>query len=147
MNNENVKPSDRATLVGVIDPDVSPAATYTTGWIDMALWGSLMGVIFAGTLGTNATVDGKFEQATSAAGAGAKDVTGKAITQLTQAGTDSDKQAILNLQGEDLDVPGGFRWARLSVTVAVATSDLGAAVFGFDSRYAPADASTVDEVV
>jgi hypothetical protein len=77
----NAKPSELAAVVGVIDPDANSAATTTTGWIDMRDWGSLLAVIMAGVLGSSATLDAKFEQATSSGGAGAKDVTGKAITQ------------------------------------------------------------------
>lgn len=149
--NLNLKPSDRAAVVGVIDPDATAASTVTTGWISIANFASVMAVISAGTLGTNATVDAKFEQATDASGTGAKDVTDKAITQLTQAGTDdSDKQAVINCQQQDLDVANDFAFVRLSVTVGTATSDLGAVVLGLDPAYGPAsdnDASTVAEIV
>lgn len=147
MPNPNVKPSDRAILAAVIDPDAYTAAAYSTAYVSMALHGSIMAVIYAGTLGSSATVDAKLEQATTSAGGSVKDITGKAITQLTQAGTDSDKQAIINCQSEDLDVAGGFDWVRLTVTVGTATSDMGGAIYAFDPRYAPTDATTVDEVV
>jgi len=146
--NPNVKPNEQCTLVGVIDPDAYTAATYTSGWVSLVdfLW--LMAIVFAGTLGTNATLDAKLEQATDASGTGAKDVTGKAITQLTQAGTDSDKQAILLCRGEELDRANGFTHVRLSMTIAVATSDAAAALFGCYARYQPEDdLSTVDEVI
>ena len=147
MGNPNIKPNDRCTLVGVIDPDANAAATYLTGAIDMAAFESCMAVIFAGTLGTNATVDAKLTQATSSGGT-YKDITGKAITQLTEAGTDSDKQAIINCRADELDVANGYRYVKLSMTVAVATSDTGAALFGLDPRYSPpTDATTVDEIV
>lgn len=143
-------PSDRVAVVGVIDPDVQTAATYTSGWIDMADFASIMAVVMAGTLGSSATLDAKLEQATSAAGAGAKDITGKAIAQLTQAGTDSDKQAIIECFADDLDLENAFTHVRLSMTVGTATSDAGAIVLGLDPRYPPArnsDAATVDEIV
>jgi hypothetical protein len=148
--NSNVKPSDRAAIVGNIDPDAYAAGTYTTGWINMADFLSIMAIVQAGTLGSSATVDAKLEQATSAAGAGAKDVTGKAITQLTQAGTDSDKQAVINLFANELDINNGFTHARLSITVGTATSDAGGIVIGFDPVKDVAsanDAATVDEIV
>ena len=149
MSYPNVRPSDRAVVAGVIDPDANAAATYTTGWIDMGLFAAIMAIVFAGTLGASATIDAKLEQATDSSGTGAKDITGKAITQLTQAGTDkSDKQAIINCRAEELDVDNSFRYVRLSMTVAAATSDSGAVVLGMDARYAPAaDAASVDEVV
>jgi hypothetical protein len=147
LSNPNVKPSDRAVILGVIDPDANAAATYTTGWVAMKNFLSLMAIIFAGTLGSSATLDAKFEQASDGSGTGVKDITGKAITQLTQAGTDSDKQAVINLKGEDLDVANNFSHVRLSMTVGTATSDSGGVLLGLDPVFAPTDATTVDEVV
>lgn len=150
MTQKTVRPSDRFAVVGVIDPDAYTANTYTTGWIDMTQYNELMAIVMAGTLGASATLDAKFEQASDGSGTGAKDVTGAAITQLTQAGSDSDKQAIINLWGEDLDVDNGFTHARLSMTIATATSDAGAVVLGGAKRHGAAssgDLSSVDEIV
>lgn len=150
MTAKTIQPSDRAAVVGVIDPDATVASTVTTGWISMLDYSNIMAIVMAGTLGAAATVDAKIEQATDASGTGVKDVTGALITQLTQAGGDSDKQAVINLNAEDLDVDGGFTHARLSVTVAVATSDVGAVVLGLDKRYLKAsagDLASVDEIV
>ena len=86
----------------------------------------------------------------TARGTGAKDITGKAITQLTQAGTDSNKQAIINLHRDELDLANSYTHVRLSHTVATATSDSAAILLGFDPRYNTAsdnDAATVDEIV
>jgi hypothetical protein len=146
----NVKPSDRVAVVGVIDPDVTTASTVTTAWIDMAKFGALMAIVMAGTLGSSATLDAKFQQATDSSGTGAKDITGKAIAQLTQAGTDSDKQAIINLFQNELDIDNGFTHVQLSLTVGTATSDAGAIVLGFDpvkGQAALSDLATVDEIV
>ncbi|ETX26609.1 hypothetical protein RISW2_21825 [Roseivivax isoporae LMG 25204] len=147
---KTLNPSQVAGVVGVIDPDANAAATYTTGWIAIGDWRSLMAIVMAGSLGTSATIDAKLEQAQDATGTGVKDVPNSAITQLTQAGTDSDKQAIIECWGEDLDLVEGFTHVRLSMTVAAATSDCGAIVLGFDPRYGPAserDAATVAEIV
>ncbi len=148
--NSNVKPSDRVAVVGNIDPDAYAAGTYTTGWIDMSKFLAIMAIVQAGTLGSSATLDAKLEQAQSSGGTGAKDITGKAITQLTQAGTDSDKQAVINLFANDLDINNGFTHARLSITVGTATSDAGGIVLGLDpvkDVASASDASTVDEIV
>jgi hypothetical protein len=147
---QNALASEIAAVVATIDPDVTTASTVTSDWVDMGLFDQIMAVVMAGTLGTSATLNAKIEQATSSAGAGAKDLTGKLITELTQAGTDSDKQAIINVRAEELDIDNGFSFARLSMTVGVATSDAGAIVLGFGPRYGPAsdnDLSTVDEIV
>ena len=144
--NPNILPSDRARVVGVIDPDVTVASAVSTGWVSMSDYGALLCMVMVGTLGTSATVDAKIEEATDSSGTGVQDLTGKAITQLTQAGTDSDKQAIINVFSADLTAT--FTHVRLTVTVAVATSDVGAVVFGFDPRYEPGtDLTSVDEIV
>ena len=143
-------PSEKIFLADVIDPDVTVASTVTTAWLpadDAHQW---LAVILAGTLGTSATVDAKIEQGQTVSGTNAKDLTGSAITQLTQAGTDSDKQALIQFNTEQLDIANSFDHFRLSVTVAVATSDLAAFVIGLTPKYKPAsqfDASTVDEIV
>ena len=146
--NFNILPSNRAPVVGVIDPDAYAAAAYSTAWIHIGTYKSIMAIVMAGTLGSSATLDAKLEQATTSGGAGVKDVTGKAITQLTQAGTDSDKQAVINCRDDELDVANDFDYVRLTVTVGTATSDAGAVVLGLDSPVQPAaDLSSVDEVV
>ena len=150
MNAPNIKPSDRAAILAAIDPDAAAAGTVNTAWIDVTNWQNLMAIAMAGDLGASATLDAKLQQATTNAGAGAKDVAGKAITQLTQAGTDGDKQAIINCSQYDLDFANGFKFVRLSMTVAVAASEIGGLLLGFDPRYNTAsdnDATTVDEIV
>lgn len=149
MGNPNVLPSNRGVLAGVIDPDATAAGTVTTGWVSMATYQSIQAIALAGTLGASATFDAKLEQATDSSGTGAKDISGKAITQLTQAGTDeSDKQGIINCRGDELDIAGGFDHVRLSVTVATATSDACGLILGYDAYYQPAtDAASVAEVV
>ena len=101
--NTNKLPSEVVAIGGVIDPDVTAASTVVSDYMSMADFESAMAIILAGTLGSSATLDAKLVQATDASGTGAKDITGKAITQLTQAGTDSDKQAIINCRAEELD--------------------------------------------
>lgn len=146
----NNRPSERVAVLGNIDPDVYTANTYVTPWVAVANWASLMAIVFAGTLGSSGTLDAKIEQASDGSGTGAKDLSGSAITQLTQAGTDSDKQAIINFRAEDLDINNGFTHVRLSMTVATATSDASGVLLGLDPRQGPAsdnDASSVDEIV
>lgn len=150
----NQLPTEQAAVVGVIKPDAHTAATYTSGWIALKDFKRFMAVVMAGDLGSSATLDAKLQSATAAAGTNPADISGAAITQLTQAGTDSNKQAIINL---DVDHLAGQTTAgspithfRLSMTVATATSDAGALILGFDPQYAPAsdsDATTVDEIV
>ncbi len=150
MSAKTVALASVLAVLEAIDPDAQSAGTYTTGWISGQNYQDFMAVIMAGTLGASATVDAKFEQASDSSGTGAKDVSGAAITQLTQAGGDSDKQAVISVSVDDLDLENGFSHFRLSLTVATAACDLGAVVLGGSGRYGPAaqyDAASVAEVV
>jgi len=148
--NPNLLASQEAAVAGVIDPDAYAVSTVTSGWISMATFKKIQAIVMAGTLGALATLDAKLEQATDAGGSGAKDITGKSITQLTQAGGDSDKQAIINCRDNELDIANSFTHVRLSMTIAVLASDAGAIVMGHSEAYGPAsdnDLSSVDEIV
>lgn len=148
MRNANILPSDDVRIVGVIDPDANTAGALSTAWVSMSSFQNVMAIVMAGTLGSSGTLDAKLEQATDGSGTGVKDITGKAITQLTQAGTDSDKQAVINCRADELDVANGFDYVRLTMTTAVATSDSAALLLGLDQRYEPtADLASVDEIV
>lgn len=138
----------QAPPVAVINPQSATAGTYTTGWVDLAKFSRLYAILLIGAITGSGTVDAKFEQATSAAGAGAKDVDDTDITQLTGAGTDSNKQVTVEVRQAQVDVAGGFRWVRLSVTTATAASLAAAVVLGIGARFEPAtQATTVDENV
>lgn len=147
--NSNIKPSDRFTLLTVIDPASLTAGTYTTGWVDMSDFENVLAVIAVGAMESSGTLDAKLEKATSGAGAGAADISGKAITQLTDAGTDDNKQVLINLRASELAHPTiAYTHARLSVTTATAASLGFAGIFGVDAKYGVAShAATVDQVV
>lgn len=148
MGYPNVKPSSRITVAGVRNPVSQTAATVTTGWVSMVVHDNIMAYLMIGAMTTNSTVDAKLQQATDASGTSAKDISGKSITQLTQAGTDDNKQVIINCRSDELDVANSFTHVRLSVTVGTAASLMAATIFGVDAHYQPAtQATTVDEVV
>ncbi len=150
----NTLPSEIAALLATIDPDEYAAGAQNSDWIDLGLFDQVMAVIMAGTIDTGSTLDSKLTQATSSGGAGEKDITGKAIAQLTQAGSDSDKQAVINCRAEELDVANDFRFVRLVQTGGTGspatTVDHSAILFGLGARYEPAsdgDLASVDEIV
>lgn len=148
--NGNLDASKEVAVIGAIDPDVLTAGAHVSSWVDMQDFFRIMAIVAAGTLGASATLDAKFEQATDGSGTGAKDVTGTDITQLTQAGGDSDKQAVINLRQNDLDFANDFRFVRLSITVATATSDAAGVLLGLSPRDGSADANdaaSVTEIV
>lgn len=130
MSNINVKPSARAVLAAVIDPDILTVATHVSGWVSLALAHNLLATILVGTIGTG-TVDAKLQQATDSSGTGAKDITGKAITQITV----DDVQALINCRGEELDVDNEFTHVELSITIGTAVVDGAGLVHVMDARY------------
>lgn len=146
----NQKLTDFMALVAAIDPDAYAAGTVITDEIDMAVWEKVIFVVMAGTLGTSATVDFSVKGgASSNAGSHSTAVTGKAITQLTDAGSDDDKQAIVEVSHQECGAQG-LRYIEGSLVVAVATSDAGAVAFGVPRNYGPAhklDLASVDEIV
>jgi hypothetical protein len=130
----NQKPSEGLAVLATIDPVSQAAGTVSTGWVDQSVFFNLMALIQTGVLGTSATVDAKLQQATDSSGTGAKDITGKAITQIVKATGDS-KQALISMKEADLDTEGGFRYVRLSLTVGTAASLVGAALIGAVPRF------------
>lgn len=142
-------PTEQYAIVASLNPDAYTASSRTTDYVDTEYFHQLSAVVQAGVLGGTGTLNAKLLQATSSTGANAVTIVGKAITALTQAGTDSGKQAIINLKTDELNVAGGYKWVGLRV-VNVVTSDFGAAIYGFNPRFGPASANdlgSVDEIV
>ncbi len=142
----NAKGSELLSILATIDPASISAGTVTTGWVSAGNHHNLLAVIQTGTLGTSATLDAKLQQASDSTGAGAKDVSGKAIAQIVKA-TGDNKQALINLRPDELDVANGFAFVRLSLTVGTAASVAGAQLLGVNPRYASADAFNQAAVV
>ena len=138
--------SEQWAVVGVVNPDALGAGAHDTDEIDMSLWSRIVAVVNGGALGSSATLDFKLQDATSSGGS-FSDISGKAITQLTQAGSDDDKQALVNLRFDELQESG--RYVKGVLTIGTATSYAGCVVMGLP-RYYPAsdnDISSVDEIV
>lgn len=144
------KPSQMVAVAATIDPASLTANTYVSDYVDMKNFEQVLAVILLGAMTTNGTFNAKLRQATSGAGANVKDITGKAVTELTEAGTDSNKQVLIQCRADELDVAGGFSFVALSVTTATAATIAGAALLGFNPTYGPAsdyDLASVDEIV
>jgi hypothetical protein len=141
----NLKPSQRAAIVGSIDPQ-SATTVKTTGWIDASQFNNFMAIAMIGAITSTGTDDAKIQQATDSSGTGAKDITGKAITQVVAGSV----QTLINVKQDDLDVNNGFTYIRFSITPATAASLIAGLVVGFDPRYSPADgyaAATQTQVI
>lgn len=94
----NAKGSELLAILATLDPSSQAAGTATTGWISVANHHGLLAIVQTGVLGTGATLDAKLQQAQDASGTGAKDITGKAITQILKA-------IAAATQNEDINLP------------------------------------------
>jgi hypothetical protein len=136
----NQKPTDGLAVLTTIDP-VSTGATVTGSWVPAAYFHAFLALIDVGVFGASATVDFKVRQAQDSSGTGAKDITGKAITQLVAAGG-NNRQAMINVRSDDLDTNNGFGFINISATVGTAASLISAALLGvFPHVQPPVDAS------
>lgn len=143
--------SEEAAILATIDPDAYAASTIVSDYVDMSKFEKILIVLLVGDIVATGTIDAVVKQATDSAGTGSKNLTSsKAITQLTQAGSDSNKQVVINVNMDDLDLDNDFDHAAISVTLGTAGADFGAVILGLNPRYGPAsdnDLSTVDEIV
>lgn len=148
---QNANASENIAVLGTIDPDAYSTSTVVSDYVDMSDFESVLIVLQAGTIVSTGTIDAVVKQATDSSGSGAKNLTTtKAITQLTEAGTDSDKQVVLEVRAEELDVNNVFTHVAISVTFATAGADFGAVLLGINPSYGPASANdlgSVDEIV
>lgn len=141
--------SDEWAVVATIDPDAYGTGDQTSDVIDMQSFERIVVIVEAGTLGSSATLDAGVYYDTASNGSFTNLVTGKSITQLTQAGTDSDKQAIIEVTAAEVaQMATGARYARVTMSVGAASSDASLVVLGRAYRYAPpTDLASVDEIV
>ncbi len=133
----NALGSELVAILATLDPTSQAAGTLSTGWIPAGNHHNLLAVIQTGVLGTGATVDAKLQQASDATGTGAKDIADKAITQIVKASGDN-KQVLIDIKPEELDIANGFGFVRLSLTVGVAASFTAAQILGISPRVLPA---------
>lgn len=102
----------------------------------------LMGV---GVLGSSATLDLEIDEYKAASGGVAHKITGKEITQLTQAGADANKIVAIELATEEMTAD--YNYITAKATPAVSTAILWVLVLGFVGRYEPVGDDEFDEVV
>lgn len=120
-----------------------------TSYVSLANYHRAAIVIHTGVMAGGSTLDAVVHQATTTAGGGpAKHLTpSKAITQLTQAGADSNKDVLIEIQTEELDVDNGFDCIALGYTVGAAATLLSIEIYGLEPRFAPVATTAWDEIV
>jgi len=119
----------------VMHADSFAVGEHNSGFVALNNYHRAVILVDVGDIVATGTVSIDIEQATTTAGAGIKAIAGKSITQLTQAGGDSDDTICIELRTEELDVDGGFDCINVEVTVGVAAAELSVWVFGCEPRF------------
>jgi len=133
---------------GTLVPDLRAPGVYNTTWLSMQNHQRGVVVLLTGAQAPNATVDLALQQATDAAGTGAKAFTpAKAITQLTQVGGDDDDLCIIEFRTEEMDVDNQFDFIRAVLTVGGANSYTAVLPLRGCSNYPPVSQAAWTEVV
>jgi len=123
------------------------AGTHASSWVSLKNYHRAWIVLDVGDMNATATLDLKLQEATDTSGTSAKDISGKAITQLTQAGGDDNSLVCIELQTEELDVANNFDCIRAQVTVANANVQASLIVYGVESRFEPVPTTNWTETV
>jgi hypothetical protein len=118
----NAKETCNVIKAGGIRP-ASYSSAQSGGWTLVDARAPLVYFLNWGDIASTGTLDAKVEQATDSSGTGAKDITGKAITQ--QADTDDNNEAMISVERTELDTANNFVYARITVTPATAATIIG----------------------
>ena len=144
--NPNLSGSDQLAVLAVISPDTRLGGGFPSLFANSANWNYFLMVAQVGAFGASATFDARLQQATDSSGTTTKNITGKAITTLAAAGGDN-KQIMINLRPDELDLTGGFNWIRMVLNTATASTYCSAILYGMSGRNSPASVSNIASVV
>lgn len=128
-------------LLNTSFPD-SEASAVNSGWLDAGDYFEIVALLLVGDMVATATLNTTVEQATAAAGTGAKplldrDGNSLSITELTAAGGDGDDPIGMTINPDYFDVEDGFNFFRITVTPAVAAVEMALVVLGAQPRMKP----------
>lgn len=149
MSNTMARLSQQLAVVATIDPDAYGTGDQTTDVIDMKLHNRVIFIVQVGDFVSTGKADFLVKGDTASNGSFTTTITGKSITQLTQAGSDSDKQVIVEVTAEEA-MAQGFRYLRGTLTLTTAGADAAVIALAGNDRFQPAsdnDLATVDEIV
>lgn len=116
------------------------AATVDGAWVKADGHSRIVAMLDVGLIAATGTLDLKLRQANTAGGGGAKDITGKAITQMID--TADNKFRWIELRTDELDLANGFFWVSTRLVAATAASLVSLVVLGVDPKYAPVTTHT-----
>jgi hypothetical protein len=139
--------SENFELLGGLSPEAANGTVgeHNTGYVSLENYHRAIIIITAGEAGGASTIDVDVEEATSAAGAGAQNIAGKAITQLVAA--DEGETVYIELRTAELDVNNDYSFINVEVTIAVNTFTSDVKIYGFVPRFADVPVANIAEIV
>jgi len=139
--------TEELELISSLDPDSYAAGVYDlAAYVNCEEFRQIVFVLSLGDMVATSTVDMDIETATSAAGANATNV--KSITQLTQAGGDSNAKVCVTVDAIEMEEAyAGSSFINAEVTVGAAASEFSLMVYGRGLRYEPASQANWTEVL
>lgn len=142
--------SEKLAVIGKLDPASQSTSEKLTDAIPIKNHRRFLFIVQVGALGSSGTVDFVVKGATSSGGSYTT-ISGTAITQLTQAGSDDNKIVLVEVSAEAIGNLGlGYTHIKGSLTPGTAASIANIIVLAEVPRYTPAadfDLSAVDEIV
>ncbi len=136
--------TEGAELLGVINPAASQAER-NSGWVCMKNFRRAVIILHVGSIATSGTLDLDIEEAKDASGTGVQNISGKSITQLTDA--DDNKVVVVELRAEEMDTNDGYWYIQAELTGATADSISGLQIWGLSPRYKSVSTALIEEVV
>lgn len=134
-------------LFGAVVDTYAPGVTTFLPYRSLAHHQRGIAIVVIGDMAAGSTVDYALWQATDAAGANAKLVPGKAITQLTQVGDDEGAVCVIELRTEELDVDNRFSFLGGVLTIGGGNVDLALLGFAGGSNQPPVPLTAWTEIV
>jgi len=140
MSNDKRRLNELIIPLAEITPVTGAQSGVNSGWVDMEDEYQILAFVQAGVVGTSC--DMKLQQATDNSGTGAKDISGKAITQLTATGV-----ASIECSADEMDSAGGFTFLSMDLTTVGATTAASCLLFGGpQGRYQPSTTISDEDI-
>jgi hypothetical protein len=144
--NPNLSATDQFAIISQLDPASRLGGGFPSSFADCKLWHSFVMIAQVGTFPVGATFDARLQQCTDSSGTITKNIPGKAITTLLAAGG-SNKQVLVNLRPDELDLAGGFGFIRMVLNTSGTTTFCSAMLLGLSAKWSPASIANVSSVV
>ncbi len=132
---------------GELYPALKTPNTYNGAWLRMSIHQRAIFILQVGAMVALSTINLTIQQDILGAGASAKAITGKAITQLTAAGGDGNDLVAIEVRTEELDVDGGFCYIRAALVVGTANVTCAVLPLRFIPNYPPVVVTGWTEVI